>query len=107
MGVGGLAVMLTAASWVLQRLPGQMIEGQRAELIRTLRQSQELIVVVRCGTEAGVSDLRPTAQAVGQAEEDAADERSLLLPGTCDWPERCATWCESAMVSSVWPARRW
>jgi hypothetical protein len=32
----GVAVLLTAASWVLQRLPGQVVDGQRDELIRTL-----------------------------------------------------------------------
>jgi hypothetical protein len=51
-------VLLTAASWVLQRLPGQgarVLERQRAELIRTLRQSQDLIVIdpVRLGAAAG------------------------------------------------------
>jgi hypothetical protein len=29
----GVAVLLTAAGWVLQRLPGQVLEGQRAELL--------------------------------------------------------------------------
>jgi hypothetical protein len=31
----GLAVLLIAASWVLQRLPGQVVEHQRAELVKT------------------------------------------------------------------------
>jgi hypothetical protein len=30
-------------------LPGLVLETQRAELIRTLHQSQDLSVVVRCG----------------------------------------------------------
>jgi hypothetical protein len=50
----GVAVLLTAASWVLQRLPGQVLEHQRAELIRTLHQSKALSVVVRCGPEPAV-----------------------------------------------------
>jgi hypothetical protein len=45
----GVATMLTCASWILQRLPGLVLETQRAELIRTLHQSRDLSVVVRCG----------------------------------------------------------
>jgi hypothetical protein len=47
-GADGVAALLTTASWVLQRLPGQVIEKQRPELIRTLGQSQNLIVEVEC-----------------------------------------------------------
>jgi hypothetical protein len=43
-----VSVLLTASSWVLQRLPGQVIEEQRAELIRTLGQSRHLTVEVEC-----------------------------------------------------------
>jgi uncharacterized protein YecE (DUF72 family) len=43
-----VAVLLTAASWVLQRLPGQVLEEHRAELVRTLRQSRNLIIEVEC-----------------------------------------------------------
>jgi hypothetical protein len=42
----GLATMLTCASWILQRLPAQVLEHQRAELIRTLHQAKELTVEV-------------------------------------------------------------
>jgi hypothetical protein len=45
----GLATLLTATSWLLQRLPGQVLENQRPELIRALSQSQDLVVAVRCG----------------------------------------------------------
>ena len=44
----GVSTMLTAASWILQRLPGQVLEEQRGELIRTLSQSQALSVEVTC-----------------------------------------------------------
>jgi hypothetical protein len=48
----GVAAMLTAASWVLQRLPGQVVEGQRGELIRTLSQARNLVVEVHCAPAA-------------------------------------------------------
>ena len=48
----GVAAMLTAASWVLQRLPGQVVEGQRDELIRTLSQARNLVVEVHCAPAA-------------------------------------------------------
>jgi hypothetical protein len=38
-----------AAAWVPQRLPGQVVERYRGELIRTLHQSKDLIVMVQCG----------------------------------------------------------
>ena len=44
----GVAAMLTATSWVLQRLPGQVVEEQRGELIRTLAALQNLVVEVEC-----------------------------------------------------------
>jgi hypothetical protein len=50
----GVAVLLTAASWLLQRLPGQVVERQRGELIRTLQQSQDLSVVIQCGPAPAV-----------------------------------------------------
>jgi hypothetical protein len=43
-----VSVLLTSASWVLQRLPGQVLEEQRADLIRTLGQSRNLVVEVEC-----------------------------------------------------------
>jgi hypothetical protein len=43
----GVAVLLTATSWVLQRLPGQVVEGQRRELIRALS-TETLTVEVQC-----------------------------------------------------------
>jgi len=48
----GVAAMLTAASWVLQRLPGQVVEGQRDELIRTLSRARNLVVEVHCAPAA-------------------------------------------------------
>jgi hypothetical protein len=50
----GVAVLLTAASWVLQRLPGQVLEGQRAELVRTLAEAQNLVVEVEVSPAAVV-----------------------------------------------------
>jgi hypothetical protein len=50
----GVAVLLTAAGWVLQRLPGQVLEEQRAELIRTLGQARNLVVEVQCSPGAAV-----------------------------------------------------
>lgn len=38
----GVAVLLTAASWVLQRLPGQVLEDQRGELVEALGQARDL-----------------------------------------------------------------
>ena len=43
-----LFVLLTAASWCLQRLPAEVVEEQRAELIRTLGQARDLVVEVHC-----------------------------------------------------------
>ena len=45
----GVAVLLTAASWVLQRLPGLVVEHQRGELIRMLREARDLTVEIRIG----------------------------------------------------------
>jgi hypothetical protein len=45
---GGVSVPITAASWLLQRLPGQVLQDQRAELIRTLSEASDLTVEVRC-----------------------------------------------------------
>jgi hypothetical protein len=43
-----------AVSWVLQRLPSQVLEGQRSELIRTLHRSRNLIVEVEVSPAAVV-----------------------------------------------------
>jgi hypothetical protein len=43
----GVAVLLTAASWVLQRLPGQVLKTQRPALVQALSQ-EDLIVEIRC-----------------------------------------------------------
>ena len=40
-------MFLTAASWV--RLPGQVLEEQRSELIRTLNDASDLTIEVRIG----------------------------------------------------------
>jgi endonuclease YncB( thermonuclease family) len=48
----GVAVLLTAASWVLQRLLGQVVDGQRGELIRTVSQARHLVVEVHCSPAA-------------------------------------------------------
>lgn len=53
-GDRGVATLLTAASWVLQRLPGQVLERQRGELARTLSQAQNLSIVVQCGPAPAV-----------------------------------------------------
>lgn len=43
-------LLTAAASWVvLQRLPGQVLEEQRSELIRTLNDASDLTVAVRIG----------------------------------------------------------
>jgi hypothetical protein len=42
----GVAVLLTAASWVLVRLPGQVVETQRGELVKTLAEARDLVVEV-------------------------------------------------------------
>jgi hypothetical protein len=48
----GVAAMLTCASWVLQRLPGQVVEQQRSALVQALRDARELVVEVRCSPPA-------------------------------------------------------
>ena len=45
----GVSVLLTAASWVLQRLPGLVAEHRRGELIRMLREAHDLTVEIRIG----------------------------------------------------------
>jgi hypothetical protein len=50
----GVAVLLTAASWVIQRLPNQVLEHQRGELVKTLAASQNLTVAVQCGPASAV-----------------------------------------------------
>ena len=45
----GVATLLTAASWVLQRLPGLVVEHRRGELIRSLNDASDLTVEVRIG----------------------------------------------------------
>src|SRR5512132_424118 len=50
----GVAILYTAASWVIQRLPGQVLEEQRAELIRALGQARNLVVEVQCAPGAVV-----------------------------------------------------
>jgi hypothetical protein len=44
----GVAAMLTCAGWILQRLPGQVLEEQRAELIKALASANDLVVEVHC-----------------------------------------------------------
>ncbi|HUL05112.1 MAG TPA: hypothetical protein VLV76_02195 [Candidatus Acidoferrum sp.] len=39
-------VLLTAASWVLAALPGQVVEEQRGNLIQTLAAARDLVVEV-------------------------------------------------------------
>ena len=43
---GGVATLLTAASWVLQRLPGQVVEDQRPALVEALGHARDLVVEV-------------------------------------------------------------
>ena len=50
----GVAVLLTAAGWILQRLPGQVLENQRGELVRTLGQARNLVVEVQCSPVVAV-----------------------------------------------------
>lgn len=47
----GVSALMTAASWLLQRLPGQVLNEQRAELIRTLAASRTLVVKVECSRQ--------------------------------------------------------
>jgi hypothetical protein len=49
----GVGALLTASSWLLARLPGQVVPEQRAELIQAI-QSQDLIVAIRCGPAPAV-----------------------------------------------------
>jgi hypothetical protein len=44
----GLLAHPTAASWVIGRLPGQVVDEQRAELIRMLAKAGDLVVEVHC-----------------------------------------------------------
>jgi hypothetical protein len=44
----GVSTMLTAASWLLQRLPGLVREDQRGDLVSALSQARDLAVTVRC-----------------------------------------------------------
>lgn len=44
----GVATLMTAAGWVLQRLPGAVLEEQREELVRTLGDARDLVVEVHC-----------------------------------------------------------
>jgi hypothetical protein len=53
-GAVAVAVLLTAAGWVLQRLPGQVVENQRGELIGTLGAARNLVVEVQCSPTAVV-----------------------------------------------------
>jgi hypothetical protein len=48
----------TAASWVIGRLPGQVVDKQRAELIRMLAKAGDLVVDVHCRS-AVMQLLRP------------------------------------------------
>ena len=43
---------MTAASWVLQRLPGEVVEHQRGDLIQTLAKAGDLTVEIRIGSPA-------------------------------------------------------
>ena len=42
-------MLLTAASWVLQRLPGLVAEHRRGELIRIVSEARDLVVEVAVG----------------------------------------------------------
>lgn len=46
----GLAGLLTMASWLLQRLPGMVVEEQRADFIRTLAEAKTVAIEVTPGT---------------------------------------------------------
>lgn len=42
----GLAALLTSANWLLQRLPGMVVEHQRAEVIQTLATAPTIVVEI-------------------------------------------------------------
>lgn len=42
----GVGALLTAASWVLQRLPGEVVEHQRGACIEMVSRAQPLIIEV-------------------------------------------------------------
>ena len=44
-----LSVLLTAANWMVQRLPGQVVEHQRTDVIKTLAAARELVIEVHLG----------------------------------------------------------
>ena len=58
----GVSVLLTAASWVLQRLPGLVAEHRRGELIRMLREARDLTVEIRIGAAPVVVRVRDGAR---------------------------------------------
>lgn len=45
----GLAALLTCASWLLQRLPGLVVEEQRGALVEALAGAQVLVIEVQPG----------------------------------------------------------
>jgi hypothetical protein len=44
----GVATMLTAAAWLLQRLPGRVEQRQRGELVKSLAGASNLVIEVHC-----------------------------------------------------------
>ena len=45
----GLAVLLTASSWLLSQLPDRVVQDRRGELVRMLAEARDLTVEVRIG----------------------------------------------------------
>ena len=75
----GVSVLLTAASWVLQRLPGQVLEEQRGELIRTLNEARDVTVEIRIASPTP-SRLRTAVRRIvtrRAAEEPLKGSRTL------------------------------
>lgn len=54
----GVAVLLTAANWVLQRLPGLVVEHQRADAVRLLGEARDLVVEIRIASPAPMVRIR-------------------------------------------------
>ena len=44
----GVSALLTSSSWLLGRLPALVVEEQRGDLIRSLREARDLVVEVHC-----------------------------------------------------------
>jgi hypothetical protein len=58
-------VLLTAASWILQRLPGLVVEHQRGKAIRSLSEARDLVVEVAVGPVPSRSRPRCNHRAMG------------------------------------------